>query len=134
VNYEVCCELVIVMSKVTSIKIVQFIWMILVSVEFFLITHCTVFSHCTHCLCCCICAEDALEGVSLDKFLARHTSEDNISFSEIMADAEKKRRLKHAWLYEKVDEQLEVSVLYQQRHCHHDRHHYYSLKLVDRHK
>jgi len=43
--------------------------------------------------------------------LARHTSEDNVSFSEIVAEAEKKRRLKHAWLYEKVDEQLEVSLV-----------------------
>jgi len=33
------------------------------------------------------------------------------AFSEIVAEAEKKRRMKHAWLYEKVDEQLEVSVV-----------------------
>jgi len=52
-----------------------------------------------------------LKDISLDKFLARHTSEDNVSFSEIVAEAEKKRRMKHAWLYEKVDEQLEVSVV-----------------------
>jgi protein DGCR14 len=44
----------------------------------------------------------------LDKFLAGNTSEDNMSFSEIMKEAEKKQRLKHAWLYEKVAEQLEV--------------------------
>jgi len=55
--------------------------------------------------------DEALKDVSLDKFLARHTSEDNVSFSEIVAEAEKKRRLKHAWLYEKVDEQLEVSLV-----------------------
>lgn len=54
--------------------------------------------------------EEALKDVGLDKFLARNTSEDNVSFSEIMAEAEKKRRLKHEWLYEKVDQQLEVSV------------------------
>ena len=59
---------------------------------------------------CCAAAEEALKDVSLDKFLARNTSEDNVSFSEIMAEAEKKQRLKHAWLYEKVDEQLEVCV------------------------
>jgi len=88
----------------------------------------SVFTSYTLCVYCCICTEDALEGVSLDKFLARHTSEDNISFSEIMADAEKKRRLKHAWLYEKVDEQLEVSD--EHRHCHHDHHHYYSLNKL----
>ena len=58
-----------------------------------------------------MCVEDTLKDISLDKFLARHTSEDNVSFSEIMAEAEKKRRLKHAWLYEKVDEQLEVNVV-----------------------
>ena len=52
-----------------------------------------------------------MKDISLDKFLARHTSEDNVSFSEIVAEAEKKRRMKHAWLYEKVDEQLEVSVV-----------------------
>ena len=60
-------------------------------------------------LCFCVCVEDSLKDISLDKFLARHTSEDNVSFSEIVAEVEKKRRLKHAWLYEKVDEQLEVS-------------------------
>jgi len=58
----------------------------------------------------CVGADEALKDVSLDKFLARNTSEDNVSFSEIMAEAEKKRRLKHAWLYEKVDEQLEVNM------------------------
>jgi len=56
-----------------------------------------------------VCVEDSLKDVGLDKFLARNTSEDNVSFADIMAEAEKKRRLKHAWLYEKVDEQLEVS-------------------------
>jgi len=59
-------------------------------------------------MCCYVFAEEALKDVSLDKFLARNTSEDNVSFCEIMAEAEKKQRLKHAWLYEKVDEQLEV--------------------------
>jgi len=57
-----------------------------------------------------------LKDISLDKFLARHTSEDNVSFSEIVAEAEKKRRMKHAWLYEKVDEQLEVSSVVVWRH------------------
>ena len=64
------------------------------------------------CVCVCyVCVEEALKEVSLDKFLARNTSEDNVSFSEIVAEAEKKQRLKHAWLYEKVDEQLEVSIV-----------------------
>jgi len=61
--------------------------------------------------CIILSVDEALKDVSLDKFLARHTSEDNVSFSEIVAEAEKKRRLKHAWLYEKVDEQLEVSLV-----------------------
>jgi len=61
--------------------------------------------------CIIVSVDEALKNVSLDKFLARHTSEDNVSFSEIVAEAEKKRRLKHAWLYEKVDEQLEVSLV-----------------------
>jgi len=61
--------------------------------------------------CIIVSVDEALKDVSLDKFLARHTSEDNVSFSEIVAEAEKKRRLKHAWLYEKVDEQLEVSLV-----------------------
>jgi len=61
--------------------------------------------------CVIVSVDEALKDVSLDKFLARHTSEDNVSFSEIVAEAEKKRRLKHAWLYEKVDEQLEVSLV-----------------------
>jgi len=60
---------------------------------------------------CRVCTEDALKDVNLDKFLARNTSEDNVSFREIMADAEKKQRLKHAWLYEKVNEQLEVCIV-----------------------
>ncbi|XP_014469776.1 PREDICTED: protein DGCR14 homolog [Dinoponera quadriceps] len=36
----------------------------------------------------------------LDDYLSTHTSEDNASFEEMMVEAENKRRLKHAWLYE----------------------------------
>ena len=44
--------------------------------------------------------EEVQEKVtSLDKFLANHTSEDNESFNEIEAEAEKKHRLKNAWMY-----------------------------------
>ncbi|XP_071485470.1 splicing factor ESS-2 homolog [Diadema antillarum] len=39
-------------------------------------------------------------SLSLDKYLAKHTSEDNESFSEIMAKSAEKHRQKHAWLYE----------------------------------
>lgn len=37
---------------------------------------------------------------SLDNYLSTHTSEDNASFEEIMIEAENKRKLKYAWLYE----------------------------------
>ncbi|XP_012529054.1 splicing factor ESS-2 homolog [Monomorium pharaonis] len=36
----------------------------------------------------------------LDNYVSTHTSEDNASFNEMMIEAENKRRLKYAWLYE----------------------------------
>lgn len=36
----------------------------------------------------------------LDNYLSTHTSEDNASFQEMMVEAETKRKLKYAWLYE----------------------------------
>ena len=39
-------------------------------------------------------------ALTLDKYLAKHTSEDNASFDEIMATSAEKHRQKHAWLYE----------------------------------
>lgn len=36
----------------------------------------------------------------LDNYLSSHTSEDNASFEEMMVEAENKRKLKYAWLYE----------------------------------
>lgn len=36
----------------------------------------------------------------LDSYLSTHTSEDNASFEEMMVEAENKRKLKYAWLYE----------------------------------
>jgi len=41
--------------------------------------------------------------LSLDEFLAKNTSEDNVSFEMLIKDAEKKQRAKthQAWLYEK---------------------------------
>ena len=54
---------------------------------------------------------DPIKGVGLDKFLARNTSEDNVSFVEIMNEAEKKHRLKHAWLFDKEQQQLNVCVV-----------------------
>lgn len=38
--------------------------------------------------------------VGLDDYLSTHTSEDNASFEEMMIEAENKRKLKYAWLYE----------------------------------
>lgn len=56
-------------------------------------------------------SERATEGmpsvapsVSLDKFLSKHTSEDNAAFSEIIESENKRRRVKHAWLHRNPDE------------------------------
>ncbi|XP_071848446.1 splicing factor ESS-2 homolog [Apostichopus japonicus] len=46
-------------------------------------------------------------NLSLDKYLSKHTSEDNASFVEIMEVAQEKVRQKHAWLYEAVKKQAE---------------------------
>merc|ERR1712179_408521 len=39
------------------------------------------------------------EKMTLDKFLANHTSEDNESFIEIQEENDKKHRIKNAWMY-----------------------------------
>ncbi|XP_066465910.1 splicing factor ESS-2 homolog [Tiliqua scincoides] len=41
---------------------------------------------------------------SLDSFLAKHTSEDNASFEQIMEVAKEKEKASHAWLYEAEEE------------------------------
>ncbi|KAM8797586.1 splicing factor ESS-2 homolog [Eudromia elegans] len=41
---------------------------------------------------------------SLDSFLAKHTSEDNASFEQIMEVAKEKEKVKHAWLYSAEEE------------------------------
>ena len=43
------------------------------------------------------------KNVTLDEFLAKNTSEDNLSFEAIMGEAEKKERAKvhQSWLHEK---------------------------------
>lgn len=46
-------------------------------------------------------------NLSLDKYLSKHTSEDNASFVSIMETAQEKVRQKHAWLYEAVEKQAE---------------------------
>lgn len=43
--------------------------------------------------------EDEKNPGGLDDFLSQHTSEDNMSFEEILEENEAKHRLKHAWLY-----------------------------------
>ncbi|XP_023664202.1 splicing factor ESS-2 homolog isoform X1 [Paramormyrops kingsleyae] len=44
--------------------------------------------------------EEGKELPSLDRFLAKATSEDNASFEQIMELAKDKEKLKHAWMYE----------------------------------
>merc|ERR1719410_1719127 len=39
------------------------------------------------------------DRVTLDKFMANHTSEDNESFIELQVENEKKHRIKNAWMY-----------------------------------
>ena len=46
--------------------------------------------------------------LSLDQYLAKTTSEDNASFVEILKEGEKRHRDKHAWLYDKEEEQSKV--------------------------
>lgn len=47
--------------------------------------------------------------MSLSHYLNKYTSEDNVSFNEIMADAQRKHREKHAWLFQNEQLQIEVS-------------------------
>ncbi|XP_012278256.1 protein DGCR14 homolog [Orussus abietinus] len=44
--------------------------------------------------------EQAKNRIGLDAYLYNHTSEDNASFEEMMEEAQKRHRLKYAWLYE----------------------------------
>lgn len=48
-------------------------------------------------------SDDTEDKIGLDAYLSTHTSEDNASFEEMMVEAEHKRRLKYAWLYEAED-------------------------------
>lgn len=47
----------------------------------------------------------AATDVSLDKYLSQNVSEDSMSFVEIMEESNKRHRVKHAWLFEKEEEQ-----------------------------
>ena len=57
---------------------------------------------------CFYCTEKDPSDLSLDKYLSKHTSEDNESFGEIMKEAERKHKIKHAWLFEQQQEKSEV--------------------------
>lgn len=54
------------------------------------------------------CQEKAATDVSLDKYLSQNVSEDSMSFVEIMEESNKRHRVKHAWLFEKEEEQEKV--------------------------
>ena len=58
--------------------------------------------------------EDKEEHVSLDTFLAKNTSEDNVSFDIIINEAEKKEKSKlhNCWLYEKEKFHKLVSIFF----------------------
>ena len=48
------------------------------------------------------------DDLGLDSYLSKNTSEDNASFNEILHETQKKRELKHAWLYEQEQSRQEV--------------------------
>ena len=48
------------------------------------------------------------DRVTLDKFMANHTSEDNESFIELQVENEKKHRAKNAWMYKDEAMYLEM--------------------------
>ena len=51
--------------------------------------------------------KNKIEGkTGLDAYLSMHTSEDNASFDEMMVEAEKRLKLKFAWLYEAEEKSL----------------------------
>jgi protein DGCR14 len=52
-------------------------------------------------------AGDIVKGVSLDTFLAKHTSEDNESFYDLMQETDADFRRTHAWMF-KEEEQLSI--------------------------
>ena len=53
--------------------------------------------------------KDELTGVSLDKFLSKHTSEDNESFYELMEEQREEFERTHQWMFKK-DEQLSLEL------------------------
>jgi protein DGCR14 len=73
--------------------------------------------------------EQTEKNTSLDKFLAKNTSEDNASFEIIMENTLQKNKEKHAWLYEK---EKEHAMLAQQRLALPENKDGDQLKLADR--
>ena len=73
--------------------------------------------------------EQTQKNASLDKFLAKNTSEDNASFEVIMENSLQKNKEKHAWLYEK---EKEHAMLAQQRLALPENREGDQLKLADR--
>lgn len=53
------------------------------------------------------CGKNDESDLTLDKFLAKNTSEDNTSFEQIMETSIQKHREKYQWLYEREQEQKE---------------------------
>merc|ERR1719232_1624013 len=53
-------------------------------------------------------AEDKEEKITLDRFMANHTSEDNESFIELQVENERKHRIKNAWMYKDEAMYLEM--------------------------
>ena len=51
--------------------------------------------------------DDELKGVTLDKFLAAHTSEDNESFNDLQEEQQKELERTHPWLFTNA-EQLSI--------------------------
>lgn len=48
--------------------------------------------------------------LALDAYLSVHTSEDNASFQEMMIEAEKRHKLKYAWLYEAEEKSKALAI------------------------
>lgn len=53
---------------------------------------------------------DAAPNMSLDAFMAEHTSEDNASFSDILEGINKRKRERYHWLHGQI-EQKKVPIL-----------------------
>lgn len=61
---------------------------------------------------CVLCREgdagSAAPPMSLDAFMAEHTSEDNASFSEILEGINKRKRERYKWLHGQIEEKVQA--------------------------